>query len=116
MRRNPLDWVFILLLSLPLPGLNFLNQATFAVDKSAQIRGKVIDAETRASMELVHVMLYRHNDTIPVQATASDAKGEFRFDHLSDENSLFCLTSLPNNFSTMHQLHFFSRKHQCFFF
>lgn len=83
MRRIPLKWVFILLLSTPFPGLNFFNQTSLAADKSVQLRGKVIDAETKASMELVHVMLYRYNDTIPVQATASDARGEFRFDHLS---------------------------------
>ncbi len=82
MGRIFLNLTFLLLLLIPLPGLTFLNKTSFALDKSSQIRGRVIDAETKSSIEFAHVLLYLQPDTIPFQITASDSKGEFLFDHL----------------------------------
>ena len=86
MSRIFLFLTFLLLFLAPLPGLTFLNNTSFALDKSSQIKGRVIDAETKSSIEFVHIMLYHQPDTIPLQTTASDAKGEFHFDHLPAGN------------------------------
>lgn len=73
----------LLLLSIPLPGLNLLKQTTFALDRSRLIKGKVIDAETKATIEFATISLLQETDTIPMQYTVTNAKGEFYFGHLA---------------------------------
>jgi outer membrane cobalamin receptor len=75
-----------LLLSVPLPGLNFLNQTSYAIDRSAQIKGRVIDADTKSTIEYATITLVLLPDTLPVEITASDSKGEFSFKNLLQGN------------------------------
>jgi len=75
-------FVLSLLLSIPVPGLTYLQQTTFALDKSFRIKGKVIDAESYAAIQFADIALFSWTDTIPLQQTATNAKGEFDFNHL----------------------------------
>ncbi|MCK9413112.1 MAG: outer membrane beta-barrel protein [Prolixibacteraceae bacterium] len=77
-------WGFTLLFLflVPLPGLNFLHKISHAIDKSALIKGKVIDAETKATIEYANISLFHRPDTIPIQVTATNEKGEFIFRNL----------------------------------
>lgn len=75
---------FFLLLSIPLPGLNLLNKTSFANDRTNLIKGKVIDAETKAIIEYATISLFSETDTIPMQYTATNAKGEFVLTNLSN--------------------------------
>jgi len=75
-------FVFTLLLSVPLPGFNFLNQKSYAVDKSPLINGRIVDAETKANIQFATVSLFYQSDSIPTQITATDEKGEFAFSNL----------------------------------
>jgi outer membrane cobalamin receptor len=81
-------WSFqlLFLFSVPLPGLNFLHKTSFALDKSVVIKGKVIDAETKATIEYANISLFHRSDTIPIQITATNAKGEFIFKNLQAGN------------------------------
>jgi len=74
----PLLFLFLV----PLPGLNFLHIVSFAIDKSPIIKGRVIDAETKATIEFADISLFHQPDTIPFQVTATNAKGEFYFINL----------------------------------
>jgi outer membrane receptor for ferrienterochelin and colicin len=76
----------LLLLLVPLPGLNFLYKISFALDKSPVIKGRVIDAETKATIEFANISLFHQPDTIPFQITATNAKGEFNFSNLKAGN------------------------------
>ncbi len=81
-------WGFplLLLFLVPLPGLNFLHKISFALDKSLVIKGRVIDAETKATIEFANISLFHQPDTIPFQVTATNAKGEFIFSNLRAGN------------------------------
>jgi len=76
----------LLLFLVPLPGLNFLHIVSFAIDKSPVIKGRVIDAETKATIEYANISLFHQPDTIPFQVTATNAKGEFNFSNLKAGN------------------------------
>jgi len=67
----------LLLLLIPLPGLNQFFNVTFALEISGQIKGKVIDAETKASIEYANISLFLLADSLPIQVTATNLKGEF---------------------------------------
>jgi hypothetical protein len=82
MSRIFLFLTFLLLFLVSIPGLTFLNNTSFALDKSSQIKGRVIDAETKSSIEFAQIILYHQSDTLPIQITASDAEGEFTFINL----------------------------------
>jgi outer membrane receptor for ferrienterochelin and colicin len=72
----------LLLCSVPIPGLNFLIKSTFALDKLPLIKGKVIDAETKSTIEFATISLFQYPDSLPIQMTATNAKGEFNFANL----------------------------------
>jgi outer membrane cobalamin receptor len=72
----------LILCSVPIPGFNFLFNASFAIDKIPLIKGKVIDAETKSTIEFATISLFQIPDTLPIQMTASNAKGEFNFANL----------------------------------
>ncbi len=75
--------LFLLLFFLvPLPGLTFLNYKSFALDRSGQIKGKVVDAESKSPIGFAYVNLYMHKDTVPFQMTVTDIQGEFVFNNL----------------------------------
>jgi len=76
----------LLLFLVPLPSLNFLHIVSFAFDKSPIIKGRVIDAETKATIEFANISLFHQPDTIPFQVTATNAKGEFNFSNLKAGN------------------------------
>jgi hypothetical protein len=70
----------LLPLLVPLPGIDFLNSSCIALEKSSQIKGQVIDAETKASIEFANILLYLLPETnSPIQITATSPKGEFSF-------------------------------------
>ena len=77
-------WQFVLLIPflVPLPGLSFLNKISYAIDRSSLIKGWVVDAETKATIEFANISLFHQPDTIPFQITATNAKGEFTFSNL----------------------------------
>jgi outer membrane cobalamin receptor len=70
----------------PTPGLNFLKKTAFAIDRPYQIKGKVIDAESKEVMEFANVSLYLIPDTVPVLVTATNLKGEYSFTNLKAGN------------------------------
>ncbi len=70
-------WGLLLLFLIPIPGLNFVNKQSLALETSGQIKGKVIDAETKASIEYATVSLFHFNDSIPIRMTATNSKGDF---------------------------------------
>lgn len=72
----------LLLFLVPLPGLNFLYKISYALDKSPVIKGRVTDAETKATIEFAKISLFHQSDSIPFQVTATNAKGEFIFSNL----------------------------------
>ena len=78
--------VLLFLFSVPIPGLNFLHKISFALDRSVQIRGRVIDADSKASIEFATVSLNHFPDTIPALMTATDLKGEFGFENIQSGN------------------------------
>jgi len=82
MGRFFLSLSLTLLLSVPLPGLTFLNKVSFALDRPTLVKGRVIDAETKANLEFVSVLLVHAKDSLPVQLLATDAKGEFCFKNI----------------------------------
>jgi len=82
MSRIVLCLSLFFLFSVPLPGLNLLNKTCCAIDKYGLIKGRVIDAETKATVGFANVSLFRQPDTIPIQVTATDTKGEFIFTNL----------------------------------
>ena len=74
--------VIELLFLLPLPGLNLLKKTSFGFERSSQIRGKVIDAESKAPIGYASVSLYHLPDTIPFKHAITDLKGDFSFNEL----------------------------------
>lgn len=78
--------VLLLLFLVPLPGLNLFTNVSFALEHSNQIRGKVVDAESKASIEYAFVSLILLPDTVPFQFAATDHKGEFSFSNLQTGN------------------------------
>src|SRR5665647_518035 len=74
--------VIALLFLVPLPGLNLLNKKSFGFERSSQIKGKVIDAESKAPISYAIITLYHLQDTIPYKNTATDLNGEFSFKEL----------------------------------
>ncbi|MEI6275364.1 MAG: TonB-dependent receptor family protein [Prolixibacteraceae bacterium] len=72
----------ILFFLVHLPGLNLFISQSFALEHSNQIKGKVIVAESKASVEFANVSLVHLPDSVPVQITATDIKGEFGFVNL----------------------------------
>jgi hypothetical protein len=76
----------ILLFLIPLPGLNLFNNVIFALEHSSQIKGKVIDSASKASIEYANISLFLLPDTVPIQFATTDLKGEFSFSNLSPGN------------------------------
>jgi len=74
--------VIELLFLVPLPGLNLLNKTSFGFERSSQIKGKVIDAESKAPISYANVTLYHLPDTIPYRFAITDLQGEFSFNEL----------------------------------
>jgi hypothetical protein len=72
----------LFLYTVPIPGLSFLIKSSFALDKFPLIKGKVIDAETKSTIEFATISLFQNSDSIPVQMTATNAKGEFNLTNL----------------------------------
>jgi hypothetical protein len=66
MSRIFLSFSLTLLLSVPLPGFKFLNKVSFALDKPLLIKGRVFDAETKANLEFVSVILSHPRDSLPL--------------------------------------------------
>lgn len=71
--------VIELLFLVPLPGLNLLNKSSFGLERSSQIKGKVIDAESKAPIGYASVTLYHLPDTVPYKFAVTDLKGEYSF-------------------------------------
>ena len=86
MSRISWGLVLLLLFLIPLPGLSLFINISFALEHSTQIKGKVIDAESKASIEYAIVSLLLLPDTIPFQYAASDLKGNFSFINLKAGN------------------------------
>ena len=82
MSRIFLSFSLTLLLSVPLPGFKFLNKVSFALDKPLLIKGRVFDAETKANLEFVSVILSHPKDSLPLQLAISNAGGEFHFKNI----------------------------------
>lgn len=71
-----------LLFLVPIPGLNLLNKTSFGFERSSQIKGKVIDAESKAPISYANVTLFHLPDTIPFRRAITDLRGEFSFNEL----------------------------------
>ncbi len=94
MSRIFLSFSLTLLLSVPLPGFKFLNKVAFALDKPILIKGRVYDAETKANLEFVSVILAHPKDSLPLQLAVTDARGEFHFQNIQPGNYLIRLSLL----------------------
>jgi len=73
---------FLLLFFVPIPGLPLLKNDLFAADKPLVIKGKVIDAETKVAIQFADISLLCEPDSVPLQLTATNARGEFNFSQL----------------------------------
>lgn len=73
---------FLLLFIVPLPGLTLFEKITLAIDNSFLIKGKVVDAETRTTVQFADIALFNGMDSVPLRLTATNARGEYYFDHL----------------------------------
>ena len=101
MSRIFLSLSLTLLLSVPLPGFKFFNKVSFALDKPSLIKGRVIDAETKANLEFVSILLFHPNDSLPLQIAISDARGEFHFKNIQPGNYSLHLSLLGfKNYTT----------------
>ncbi len=81
---HKIPWLvgLLLLYLIPLPGLDFLHKSSFALEPVIQLRGKVIDAESRSPIGYANVSLFLLTDTVPLKITATDSKGDFIFSNL----------------------------------
>ena len=66
MSRICLNLILALTLSVPLFGAKSLNGTSITLDKQLIVRGRVVDAETKATIEFANILLYSHPDTIPL--------------------------------------------------
>ncbi len=78
--------VVLLLFLVPLPGLTFLYKISIAQESICKLKGNVVDAVTKASIEFAYVSLYHENDSVPIQITATNIKGEYLFSRLKPGN------------------------------
>ncbi len=77
---------FILLTSGPLFGFNYFNGTNNSPDKQLIVKGRVVDADTKATIEFAIIQIFNYPDTIPIQITSTDDKGEFNFKKLRPGN------------------------------
>jgi outer membrane receptor for ferrienterochelin and colicin len=75
-----------LLFLAPVPGLNFLIKNVSANDRPYQIKGRIMDSDSKEPMEFANVSLFHTPDTIPRLITATNLKGEFHFSNLPPGN------------------------------
>ncbi|MEI7421295.1 MAG: TonB-dependent receptor [Prolixibacteraceae bacterium] len=66
-----------LLFFIPLPGFILFSNVALALELPGQIKGKVIDAGTKSCIEFANVSLIQLKDSLPIQVTATNPKGEF---------------------------------------
>ena len=69
--------VLLLLFLLPLSGFSLSSNETLPLELPGQIKGKVIDAGTKSCIEFANVSLIQLKDSLPIQVTATNPKGEF---------------------------------------
>ena len=82
MSRICLYLALTLTFSVPLFGAKSLKRTSTTLDKQLIVKGRVIDAETKATIEYANILLYNLPDTIPPHITSTDSKGEFNFKNL----------------------------------
>jgi len=82
MGRILLHLVFLFLYIVPIPGLTIFHHTILAIDKSFLIKGKVVDAETKVAVQFADIALICEKDSVPLRLTATNARGEFAFNHL----------------------------------
>jgi hypothetical protein len=83
MSRIFLHLSFLFLLIIPVHGYCYLAYLSFANERPGQIKGSVVDGETKVPIEYANVSLFLTPDTIPIQITATNGKGEFSFSSLA---------------------------------
>ncbi|MCE1197557.1 MAG: TonB-dependent receptor family protein [Marinilabiliales bacterium] len=86
--------VLLLLLPVPFPGLNLLIHKTFALDKSYQIKGRIVDEKSGVSVEYACIILLCPPATEPLQVTAADSRGGFSFSNLPTGQYILRVTFL----------------------